>query len=53
MKALFTDEQIIAMIKQQEAGEKTADMCRRLPAPHLLLRQCSRCASHGGLGLFC
>jgi hypothetical protein len=24
MKARFTDEQIIAMIKEQEAGEKTA-----------------------------
>ena len=30
MKAGFTDEQIIAMIKEQEAGEKTADVCRRL-----------------------
>ena len=29
MKALFTDEQIIAMIKEQEAGEKTADECRQ------------------------
>ena len=29
MKACFTDEQIIAMIKEQEAGEKTADVCRR------------------------
>ena len=29
MKARFTDEQIIAMIKEQEAGEKTADLCRR------------------------
>ncbi|MEP2718930.1 transposase, partial [Pseudophaeobacter sp.] len=29
MKARFTDEQIIAMIKDQEAGEKTADVCRR------------------------
>ena len=29
MKARFTDEQIIAMIKEQEAGEKTADVCRR------------------------
>jgi hypothetical protein len=26
MKARFTDEQIIAMIKEQEAGEKTADL---------------------------
>ncbi|SMX37149.1 hypothetical protein OCA8868_01298 [Octadecabacter ascidiaceicola] len=26
MKARFTDEQIIAMIKEQEAGEKTADV---------------------------
>ena len=29
MKARFTDEQIIAMIKEQEAGERTADACRR------------------------
>ena len=29
MKAQFTDEQIIAIIKEQEAGEKTADVCRR------------------------
>ncbi|RJE78432.1 transposase, partial [Paracoccus sp. JM45] len=27
MKARFTDEQIIAMIKEQEAGEKTSDVC--------------------------
>jgi hypothetical protein len=26
MKARFTDEQIIAMIKEQESGEKTADV---------------------------
>ena len=29
MKARFTDEQIIAMIKERDAGEKTADECRR------------------------
>lgn len=29
MKARFTDEQIIAMIKEQGSGEKTADVCRR------------------------
>ena len=29
MKKRFTDEQIIAMLKEQEAGEKTADLCRR------------------------
>ena len=29
MKARFTDEQIIAMIKGQKSGEKTADVCRR------------------------
>jgi len=28
MKTRFTDEQIIGMIKEQEAGEKTADVCR-------------------------
>ncbi len=29
MKPRFTDEQIIAMIKEQEAGGKIADVCRR------------------------
>ena len=29
MKKRFTGEQVIAMIKEQEAGEKTADVCRR------------------------
>ena len=29
IKARFTAEQIMAMIKEQEAGEKTADVCRR------------------------
>jgi len=29
MKKLFTDEQMIFMLKEQEIGEKTADLCRR------------------------
>lgn len=29
MKARFTAEQIIEMIKEQETGEKTAGVCRR------------------------
>lgn len=29
MKSRFTDEQIIQMLGEQEAGEKTADVCRR------------------------
>ncbi|MCF2869453.1 transposase [Octadecabacter sp. G9-8] len=29
MKARFTDEQIIAMIKEQDSGEKTAHVYRR------------------------
>jgi len=29
MKKRFTDEQIIQILKEQEAGEKTADLCRR------------------------
>lgn len=29
MKTRFTDEQIIQMIEEQEAGEKTADVYRR------------------------
>ena len=28
MKARFTDEQIIGMIKEPESGEKAADVCR-------------------------
>ncbi len=29
MKRRFSDEQIFGMIKEQEGGEKTADVCRR------------------------
>jgi hypothetical protein len=29
LKTRFTDEQIIQMIKEQEAGERTSDVCRR------------------------
>ena len=29
MKTRFTEEQIIQMIKEQEADEQTADVCRR------------------------
>jgi len=29
MKKRFTDEQIISILKEQEAGERTADVCRR------------------------
>ena len=29
MKRRFSDEQIIQMIKEQEAGERTGDVCRR------------------------
>lgn len=29
MKKRFTDEQIISILKEQEAGERTADICRR------------------------
>ncbi|MBC56349.1 MAG: hypothetical protein CL814_05380 [Confluentimicrobium sp.] len=29
MKTRFSDEQIIQMIQEREAGEKTADVCRR------------------------
>ncbi len=29
MKRRFTDAQIISMLKEQEAGERTTDVCRR------------------------
>lgn len=29
MKRRFTEEQIIGMLKEQEAGMKTADVCRK------------------------
>jgi len=29
MKKHFTEEQIIGILKEQEAGERTADVCRR------------------------
>ena len=29
MKKRFTDEQVISILKEQEAGERTADVCRR------------------------
>ena len=29
MKKRFTDEQIISILKEQEAGERTAEVCRR------------------------
>jgi putative transposase len=29
MKRRFSDEQIIQMIKEHEAGERTGDVCRR------------------------
>ena len=28
-RSRFTEEQIIAVLREQEAGEKTADVCRR------------------------
>jgi putative transposase len=29
MKKRFTEEQIIGILKEQESGERTADVCRR------------------------
>ena len=29
MKKRFTEEQIIQILKEQEAGERTSDVCRR------------------------
>ena len=53
MKARFTDEQIIAMIKEQEAGEKTADVCRRhgISLPFSSSSARSRLASQGAMPL--
>lgn len=28
-RARFTDEQIIGMLKEQESGQRTADVCRK------------------------
>jgi putative transposase len=28
-RSKFTEEQIVAILREQEAGEKTADVCRR------------------------
>ena len=28
-RSKFTDEQIVGILREQEAGEKTADVCRR------------------------
>ena len=41
MKTSLTDEQIIQMIKEQDAGEKTAEVCRRYGA---VRRQEAACA---------
>ncbi|UWQ05782.1 transposase [Aliiroseovarius crassostreae] len=37
MKTRFTDEQIMQMLKEQEAGERTADVCRRYALPGRVL----------------
>ena len=29
-RSKFTEEQIVGILREQEAGEKTADVCRRL-----------------------
>ena len=40
MKKRFTDGQIIQMLKEQEVGEKTADLCRRYGISQAV-RRCS------------
>tara|TARA_R110000850_G_scaffold142686_3_gene264894 strand:- start:18 stop:467 length:450 start_codon:yes stop_codon:yes gene_type:complete len=47
MKVRFIDEQIIAMIKEQEAGEKTADVCRRHGISSAALYKCK--SKYGGM----
>jgi len=49
MKARFTDEQIIAMIKEHEAGEKTADVCRRHGISSATFYKYKRKSKYGGM----
>ncbi|WP_368039951.1 transposase [Ruegeria atlantica] len=44
MKTRFTDEQIIQMIKEQEAGEKTVDVCMVLWSRGWPHGQCNHCS---------
>ena len=39
-RSKFTEEQIVGILREQEAGEKTADVCRRHPG-------CRQCAWSG------
>jgi len=47
MKTRFTDEQIIAMLREQEAGQKTADLCRRYGISQATFYKCK--SKYGGM----
>ncbi|PWC33367.1 transposase [Azospirillum sp. TSO35-2] len=46
-RSLFSEEQIIGILKAQEAGQKTADVCRRHGISEATF--CSWKAKYGGL----
>ena len=44
-----TEEQIIAALKQHEAGDETADVCRKLGISQAMIQSCIiPCAENGG-----
>ena len=45
----FTEEQIIGVLREQEAGLKTADLCRKHGIPEATFDP--RTAKYGGLGV--
>jgi putative transposase len=48
-KRSHTDEQIIAALQQQESGEKTADICRKLAVSQATFYQWKK--QYAGLGV--
>lgn len=49
MKSRFTEEQIVAILKQSEAGRKTADVCRQNGISEATFYKWK--AKYGGLGV--